>query len=226
MRNLFFALIVANVLLLAWSLLSPGHEPLAASAPPDVPPIVLAGEVPASAVIARDAASSGCRSIGPFEGEDEATRAAAAFAQEGYDAAPRSEDSRSMEGYWVSLAPARNPAAETQLLARLSRAGITDATVMTTGEERRVSVGIFNEWEGAQRRAGQLRRLGYAPDVTERLRIGTSWWVDLQLHSPEELAEAEAFNRDGNSALQLKVCPEPAAVAAVPQAPAAQVESP
>jgi hypothetical protein len=115
------------------------------------------------------------------------------------------------------------------MLSRLSRAGITDASVMADTEARRISVGLFSERERADRRAAELRRLGLVPDVTERLRIGTSWWIDLQLRTPQELAEAEAFNRDGAGQLELKPCPAPeSAVSPAPGAGAgsAGVESP
>jgi hypothetical protein len=225
-RTLFFALLAANLGFLGWAMLTPAPPPMADSPPPDVPRLKLASEsntVPpvAGALAATAAPASGaplaaqasCRSIGPFASEAESGRAAGAFRDGGYDAHTRTEESRVAEGFWVSLPQQRNAAAETRLLARLARAGITDASVMTETDARRISVGIFSERERADRRAAELRRLGLTADVTERLHIGTSWWVDLQLRTPQELAEAEAFNRDGSSQLALKPCP-PAAAAA------------
>ncbi len=220
-RTLFFALLAANLGFLAWAMLTPAPPPMASSPPPAVPRLRLASEAladphaaqastgtsAATAAGASSAAASACRSIGPFASEAEATRAAAAFKEGGYDAGLRTEESRVAEGFWVSLPAQRNAAAETRVLARLSRAGITDASVMTETDARRISVGLFSERERADRRAADLRRLGYTPDVTERLRIGTSWWVDLQLRTPQELAEAEAFNREGSSQLEMKPCP-------------------
>lgn len=231
MRTLFFVLLAANLGVLGWTLVTPESPPMPDSPRPDVPRLVLASEaatsasLPASAAApaASAAASAGaCRSIGPFASEAESARAAAAFREGGYDARERTEESRSAEGYWVSLPPQRDAAAETRLLARLARAGITDATVLAETGARRVSAGIFSDRARADRRAAELRRLGLVPDVTERLRIGTSWWVDLVLRTPQELAEAEAFNRDGASELEMKPCPAPASAAA-PEAPAQPV---
>lgn len=213
MRTLFYILLAANLGVLDWTLVTPAAPPMANSPGPEVPRLTLAREVPASAsraapTAAADTAAIGaCRSIGPFASEVESTRAAAAFRDGGYDARERTEESRTAEGFWVSLPPQRNAAAETRLLARLARAGVTDASVLTDTAARRVSAGIFTDRARADRRAADLRRLGLAPDVTERLRIGTTWWIDLMLRTPQELAEAEAFNRDGAGELELKPCP-------------------
>ncbi|MEZ5531082.1 MAG: SPOR domain-containing protein [Steroidobacteraceae bacterium] len=220
MRTLFFILLAANLAVFGWTLVTPEVAPLPDSPRPDVPRLELAGE---ARTVVKAAAPSGaeiaCRSIGPFASEDESARAAAAFRDGGYGVHERTEESRSAEGYWVSLPPQRNVAAETRLLARLARAGITDASVLADTDARRVSVGIFSERGRADRRAAELRRLGLVPDVTERLRIGTSWWIDLELRSAQELAEAEAFNRDGTSELELKPCPS--TTQQVPPPPAA-----
>ncbi|MGE3665596.1 MAG: SPOR domain-containing protein [Steroidobacteraceae bacterium] len=228
MRTLLFALLTANLGFCAWAMLTPVAPPMANSPPPDVPRLKLASEASAAPSSTRGGEDGGasaavpgapagaaalCRSIGPFGSEAEAGRAATAFSEGGYDARPRTEESREAEGFWVSLPAQRNAAAETRLLARLARAGITDASVMADTDTRRISVGIFSERERADRRAAELRRLGLAPDVTERLHIGTTWWVDLPLQTPQELAEAEAFNSEGSSQLELKPCPAAAGVA-------------
>ncbi len=237
-RTLFFVLLAANLGLFAWAMLTPVAPPMANSPPPDVPRLRLASEVtPAltassgapGAAAATLTAGTACRSIGPFATAEESSRAAGAFKEGGYEALQRTEESRVTEGFWVSLPAQRNTAAETRVLARLSRAGITDASVMAETDARRISVGLFQERERADRRAAELRRLGYVPDVTERLRIGTSWWIDLLLRTPQELAEAEAFNRDGSGQLELKPCPTPAVAVSPAQgagAGGAGVESP
>ncbi len=220
MRTLFVILLAANLAVLGWTLVTPAPLPMPDSSRPDVPRLALASEVtPGAKAQAPPVAEASCRSIGPFASEEESARAAAAVRDGGYAVHERTEESRSAEGYWVSLPAQRNVAAETRLLARLARAGITDAGVLTDTDARRVSVGIFTERDRADRRAAELRRLGLVPDVTERLRIGTSWWIDLELRSPQELAEAEAFNRDGTSELELKPCPPAVPAASLAPAP-------
>jgi len=220
-RTLFLALLVANVVLFGWALVTPAAPPMHDSPAPDVPRLTLASEAAAALATGDAAGASGalaaaCRSIGPFGSEQEALRAAAAFREGGYQSDTRTEEARSGEGFWVSLAPQRDAAGETRVLARLARAGITDARVMVDTESRRISAGLFNDRGRADRRAAELQRLGYAPDVTERLHIGTTWWVDLHLRTAAELAEAESFNQDSSGQLALKPCP-----AALPAEPAA-----
>jgi len=225
-RTLCLALLVANVVFFGWALITPAAPPMHSSPAPDVPRLTLASEAaadltPASGgggAAAGATSAQACRSIGPFGSEQEALRAAAAFREGGYEAGTRTEEARSGEGFWVSLAPQRDAAGETRVLARLARAGITDARVLVDTDARRISVGLFSDRERADRRAAEVQRLGYAPDVTERLHIGTTWWVDLHLSTVQELAEAESFNRDASSQLELKPCPvtesaEPAALA-------------
>lgn len=222
MRTLCLALLVANVVLFGWALITPAAPSMHSSPAPQVPRLTLASEAatgPGAQGVAGGGAvaAAACRSIGPFGSEQEALRAAAAFREGGYESGTRTEEARSGEGFWVSLAPQRDAAGETRVLARLARAGITDARIMADTDSRRISVGLFNDRERADRRAAEVQRLGYAPDVTERLHIGTTWWVDLHLRTAEELAEAESFNRDGSSQLALKPCPvtESAAPAAL-----------
>lgn len=231
MRTLFFVLLAANLAVLGWTLLTPAAPPLWASPPPDVPRLVLASEAASAAGVAMHGgetnASAACRSIGPFTDEQEAARAAAAFHEGGYVSTQRTEEARVSEGFWVSLPAQRNAADETRTLARLARAGITDARVMTDTGSRRISVGLFSEHDRAERRATEARRLGYVPDVTERLHIGTTWWIDLQLRTPAEIAEAESFNQSGSSALEMKPCPASQPVTAAGEAAGvAAVESP
>jgi len=231
-RTLFLALLVANVVLFGWALVTPAAPPMHDSPAPDVPRLTLASEAAAALATGDAAGASGapgaaCRSIGPFGSEQEALRAAAAFREGGYESGTRTEEARSGEGFWVSLAPQRDAAGETRVLARLARAGITDARVMSDTGSRRISAGLFNDRERADRRAAELQRLGYAPDVTERLHIGTTWWVDLHLRTVAELAEAESFNQDSSGQLALKPCPEvlpaePAALAGPAEAGAVE----
>lgn len=161
----------------------------------------------ASASAPGGAALAGCLSIGPFESPAEAGRAGGAFEASGYSTRQRVEDARVTEGYWVSLPRQPTVADETRVLARLARASITDARVMADAEGRRISIGLFSERERADRRAAAVQQLGFDADITERVRVGASYWVDLLLKTSAELAEAERFNEEQQGTLTMKPCP-------------------
>lgn len=227
LRPVLFALLLVNLVYFAWSAwLSPRVDVVAeAGAAPDGPRIQLVDEAngkasdgkgaasPAAVVAKADAAgapataSTTCLSIGPFGTAGESERATTEFETAGYLASGRNEEMRVSEGYWVSLPRQTNADAESRVLARLARAGITDASVMADTDGRRVSVGLFSERARADRRASAVSKLGFQPDVTERIRIGTTYWIDLELRTEAEVKEAEAFNEEQEGALELKPCP-------------------
>lgn len=218
LRPILFGLLLANLVYFAWSAwLSPQVDVVAeAGAAPEGPRIQLVQEASADSPTASNAAAPAaipaavittCLSIGPFQSSGEAERATTEFEAAGYLAAGRNEEMRMSEGYWVSLPRQTDAAAESRVLARLARAGITDASVMADGDGRRVSVGLFSERDRADRRAAAVSKLGFQPDVTERIRIGTTYWIDLELRTEAEVKEAEAFNTEQEGGLELKPCP-------------------
>lgn len=237
MRTFLFALILVNLAVFAWSRwLAPTSSPVPKTAMAGVPRIQLASEARAEAAaggtvsgaqemsaapdpsglesvaaVGNAEAPAGCLSIGPFTTPAEAGRAGGAFEASGYSTRQRVEDARVTEGYWVSLPRQPTAADETRVLSRLARAAITDASVMSDAEGRRISVGLFSERERADRRAAAVQRLGFDPDITERVRAGASYWVDLPLKTSAELAEAESFNREQQGTLTMKPCPAAAA---------------
>jgi len=209
-RRLFLGLLTANLIFLGWSQwVAPRAELVPPAKAPDLPRIRLASEAalaPAAGARQPDSAAVRCLSLGPFPDANEATRASGQLGQAGYSTQPRTEETRTTEGWWVSLPREANNRAESLLLARLARFGVTDATILSDAEDRRVSLGLFSARAEADKRAIDVQRLGYRPDVTERLRIGTTYWVDLNLRTAQEVIEAEQFNL-GAGQLDLRPCP-------------------
>jgi hypothetical protein len=210
MRALALLLILANILFFGWSQLIDGRvssldrQSSANAAPP--PKLVLAREstttpeprvvtdiqpprvepvapqaTPTPVDVARTDPNS-CSSVGPFAELSEAAQAQAALRSEGLRPRQRVEQGELWVGYWVSVQnlPARDTAE--RALKTLSDNGITDVYLMPGSDPANVlSLGVFSDYQRAQRRAEEIRALGFEPRIDDRKRAGSVYWVDVDL---------------------------------------------
>lgn len=243
MRILITSLIFANLAFAAWALLidRPGAAP-AAHDISHLPGLVLVGEPRPGAAVstaganhsvatrvgAGNGASAGahCVTVGPFSDVVFAAAADALLQTRGFKPIQRDEPGADQVAYWVYLDNVATDAAATRLLQRLHSSGLADAHVMpvaTAAEARRVSVGLFNEQGGAERRARQVKALGLAPVITEQHQPQATYWVDINLASPAQSVSTEGLLPPSVGAhLEIRDCPaavssSPAPVAAAPK---------
>lgn len=169
MRNLFLALVLANLAFAAWSNWfapePPGREP-----EPSAPPIRLVSEAePGAAEASGDAADAAGRDGPAAEGSREAA-----------GAGPRGEAPR------IDVAPRiAAPSLEAGGLARPSEA----PPGADAARERCISVGPFAEASDAEETSARLRSAGY--DVEQRVGEGDIWvgyWVHLDAIDTREAA--------------------------------------
>ena len=59
-----------------------------------------------------------------------------------------------------------------------------------------VSLGVFSEISGVSRRRDQVRALGFEPQVVDRTRRATVYWVDVML-APEQTLDFDALQPPG-----------------------------
>lgn len=234
MRAAFFVLVFANVAFLAWSqwIDVPAPKPPAA-ATQNLPKLELASDTGQSS--GAPAASTGgatatrtayasdaerCVSLGPFPDLTRAAKAAATLRQRGFDPSQRAEEGEAWEGYWVYVGGLETPADEDRILKNLERAGINDAHIMPPrADGRRISIGLFSERAGADRRARAVKKLGLEPEVTERTQAGTIYWIDLHLGTSERAVPTDGLisAEEGSSRIEVRICPaKPAAPATTP----------
>ena len=227
MRGLIVLLVLANVGFFAWSrwIAAPAVQPALASA--TAPRLVLASEAPAAPPLPSFRIEPGvsCASIGPFLDLTEAARASTGLRDAGLEPRQRATEGPVWAGYWVSLAGLADAGAAEQVVQRLRQSGIGDAYVMPTeGGGPVISLGLFTEEPRALRRADEVRALGYAPEVSERQRDGTVYWIDVDISSPDQLPDPATFEGDAGRIFRLQVRPcdlagqtsEPVAPAGVP----------
>lgn len=190
LRAILFALLLINLLYMAWAQwidVPPPPEPNPIAA---LPRLKLASDVPpdkraaAPAKMALETPPPQCVSVGPFT--DPAIAAQAVEVLKAKDFAPqqRAAELPAVRRYWVYLDNLSSDAAVTRVLHRLERTGIDDAEAMPpqTGG-RRISLGLFDASDRAQRRVTAVRSMGLKPLMAERMLPGTVYWLDLTLAS-------------------------------------------
>jgi cell division septation protein DedD len=203
MRPLIVILVLANLAFAAWALLvdRPPAPPVARDISP-LPGLVLAsdplpGTAPGSAPAASTAPSGHCVTVGPFSDLVLSAAAAALLQSRGFTPTQRDEPGQDLASYWVYLDNVPSEAAANRLLLMLRAIGLTDVHTMpvtTAGASRRVSVGLFTEREGADRRARAVKAgLGVTPMITEQHNSQASYWVDIRLSSPGQSVPTEGL---------------------------------
>jgi hypothetical protein len=72
------------------------------------------------------------------------------------------------------------PADAANVLAALQMAGIGDAYVVSDGSPgNTVSLGVFSDRARAEEVAGIVRKAGYTPETSDRLRTMDVFWLDI-----------------------------------------------
>jgi len=228
-RTAVVVLVFVNLVFMGWAhWIDVPAEPAVNEVEAHLPRLLLASEVqphPASIaapVVAANApavagstategpAAKRCVSVGPFNDVAQETRAASLLQERGFTPQQRTESADIRDGYWVYLGGLKSAADETRALHTLQEAGIVDARAVPAADDgRRVSVGLFTERPRAERRARAVEHLGFSPDIVERRRSGTVYWIDLDLGTSDAAVPTEglAAPDHGESQIQVRVCP-------------------
>jgi len=208
MRAIIILLVLANVAFFAWSHWVARPDGPAAAPTASTPRLVLASEAPAAPPLPtlRFTEGAECVSLGPFLDLTETARASTGLREAGLAPRQRAKEGTVWNGYWVSLAGLDDAAAAEQLVERLRGAGIGDAYVMPAeGQGPTISLGLFTERPRALRRMDEVRALGFEPQVEERQRTGTVYWIDVDVASAEQLPDPATFEDEGGRIFRLEV---------------------
>jgi cell division septation protein DedD len=244
MRNIFLALVLANLAFAAWSAwFAPGRR-LGRSADEGLPGLTLVSEVPddlrSSGVViesengtsapveapiidtpsvavtepeaapdtapaagepesasAATAGASSCTSVGPFRELSQAATAAGALREAGYQPLQRVAEGDIWIGYWVYIEAIASEADANAILEKVRAEGIADSYVIPNSDSGNlVSLGVFSEISGVSRRRDQVRALGYEPQVVDRTRRATVYWIDVTL-SPDQTLDFDSLQPPG-----------------------------
>lgn len=223
MRKLVLALLLANLLYLAWNqwIRVPDTRPVKTQSR-DVPTLHTAAERPPERQ--RPPAppprppepQPACYSLGPFPDPAAARVFADELAAADIDYRLQARETLVSGGWWVYLGPLGSRQAAQDLTARLADSGITDFYIVPGGEFRHaISLGVFSNRDRARDQAERARNLDLTPVVRERTLTESAFWLDFEtLELPEGLgglavrdpAEDEPAD-PGQPGLESRACP-------------------
>jgi hypothetical protein len=150
-----------------------------------------------------------CVTVGPFNDSQGVDQAADLLRERGFKLRERTEQGQAV-GYWVYVGGLKSGADENAVVRRLEQNGVSDAHVMPESDKgRRVSVGFFNERDGAERRARTVRGLGLQADIERRTQSAAAHWVDVNIDSSAQSLPTEGLLalEDVGARLEIKECP-------------------
>jgi len=177
--------------------------------PPAVEPLGQSRSASSPNVAQLDALS--CTSVGPFADLPQAAQAQAALQSAGFQPRQRMEQGELWIGYWVSVQGLATRDAAESALKRLSANGISDVYLMPGSDPPNVlSLGVFSDYQRAQRRVDEVRALGLTPRIDDRKRAGSVFWIDVDLQEPGQLVDTSIFQSDPRKITRLEMRPCPA----------------
>lgn len=225
MRNVFLALVAANIVYFAWA-----HWVDEPKAPPvnealaRLPRLKLLSELPPGQRPATNTRtvfneSPGCMSVGPFGDITNAAKAAGILASKGFAPQQRAEQAGTSEGFWVYVGGIKDDVDAERVRVSLERSGVRDALVMpaTADTGRRVSLGLFSDRAHAEQRAAAVKRIGFKAEVAEHKLPQTVYWIDLAPRPGMTTVPIRDLFAEGvGSRIAVQPCPLAAPPAAAP----------
>lgn len=175
--------------------------------PPQVAPLESPGTV--QPPVAREDALA-CTSVGPFADLGQASQAQATLRTMGFAPRQRVEQGELWTGYWVSVRDFPSRDAAEVALKKLNDNGISDVYLMPGADPANVlSLGVFSDYQRAQRRAEEVRSIGLTPQISDRKRAGSVFWIDVDLKEPGQTIDTSVFQVGQSRILRLELrgCP-------------------
>lgn len=222
MKNVFLALVLANLLFLGWKLwIAPAEvAPMGLLVRGDEPEIALAR--PPAAKRGTEAPPDGtarCVRLGPIGDGVVADAVRARLGAGGLESSMTTDEGQVWVGHWVQVEGVASRAEADQVVARLAAGGLPDAYVLQTAAPFSVSLGVFRDRVRADAVVASARALGLSPSVTDRYRSGLQYWLTVAL-PPGRVVPLDELVRESGQILRAEeitcAAPEPAP----PQSPA------
>jgi hypothetical protein len=180
--------------------------------PPAVEPLAPSRQGSTSQSAQLDSLS--CMSIGPFADLPQASQAQASLRNAGFQPRQRVQQGEIWVGYWVSVQGLANRDAAESALKTLGSNGISDVYLMPGSDPPNVlSLGVFSDYQRAQRRVDEVRALGLTPRIDDRKRTGSVYWIDVDLQEPGQVIDSSLFQGDPGKITRLETIPCPAGTA-------------
>jgi len=182
MRNLVLALVLANLLVLAWQrwiVPPPAADALALQAVREPELVLLKPAMAPAAAVAVASSPGACIRIGPFASAESAADGAAVLSARGLDPSSQVEAAEVWVGHWVQVAGLPDRQAAAQAREALVAAGVKDAYIVQDSPGYKISLGVFRDLARAERVARLARGAGYPVETIDRFRTGEEHWLVL-----------------------------------------------
>jgi len=224
-RNVFFALLAANLVYFAWAHWVDAPKPVAVNeALARLPRLKLLSELPPEQRPATHTRTvfnetAVCLSVGPFADITNCAKAAGLLTARGFTPRQRAEQAGMAQGFWVFVGGIKDDVEADKVRVGLERGGIKDALVMPAGAEagRRVSLGLFGDRAHAEQRAATVRKMGLRAEVAEHKLPQTVYWLDLTPRPGMTTVPIQDLFAEGvGSRIAVQPCPAPAPPAPTP----------
>jgi hypothetical protein len=177
--------------------------------PPQVAPLDSPGVAQPPQAAREDALT--CSSVGPFADLGQASQAQATLRSMGFAPRQRVEQGELWTGYWVSVRDLQTREAAEDALKTLNANGITDVYLMPGSDPPNVlSLGVFSDYQRAQRRSEEVKAIGLNPQISDRKRAGSVFWIDVDLKEPGQTIDTSLFQVGQSRILRLELrgCPQ------------------
>jgi hypothetical protein len=222
-RALFLLLLLANLLLLAWSTWIAPPVALAGTATPsatDRDAIRLISEPPRAAGATRTSAAARspldlggvtCVSAGPFLEQAQAEAVLAQLQRLGFTSRLRPSRDEVRVGHWVLVADLATAEDAANAVVALRAAGLGDAEVVKEDPPRNVvSIGVYAEASGAAEAVEIARKTGFTAQESDRTGPADVVWLDIDRHDNGGLPPMDLLGAGRSEAmppLEMRPCP-------------------
>jgi hypothetical protein len=152
-----------------------------------------------------------CTSVGPFTTLTESSQAQAALRAIGFTPKQRYEERGEVwVGHWVSLQNFENQRKAEAALNVLKDNGVTDIFLVPGSDPPVLSLGVFSDYQRAQKRSEQIRAFGFDPTLTDRKRAESVFWIDVDILQPGQSIDTSIFQSEQGRImrLELRACPQ------------------
>jgi hypothetical protein len=161
---------------------------------------------------AKIAAVNPCTSVGPFAGLKDASQAQAALRAVGFTPKQRFEQGGEMwVGYWVSVQNLETQKKAESAVKMLKDKGVTDVYLVPGSDPpNTLSLGVFSDYQRAQKRAEQISALGLEPKIEDRKRASPVFWIDVDILQPGQSIDTSIFQTEQGKIMRLELrdCPQ------------------
>lgn len=191
MRNLFLALILANLLFLAWHVWIDPSQPASPVSGPDDLAVFSAKPGQVSPGLLGNQPGGNCLQMGPLPSDAAAQQARERLASRGVDAIPVARETQQWLGHWVQIVGFSSAAAAETAHQRLISGGLADAYLVQDGAEPMISLGVFRDQSRAERAVETARTLGFDAVMRDRYRPAVEQWLLIRSRSGQALGAAD-----------------------------------